>query len=620
MEDGIVRFDRDFFVSHTTDIPPEEYHEMLTEAHKEKHRTDLSTLIGTMDVDLAQPNSELKDYHIADAKMANAAKIASTKGVAEAQEYLYENGIEKTIVDSSRYGIMLSDDLEPTKHTLALRGMNPSSSRDIYNASLQFSGSNESRVMANQMIDKIETGGGQVEHINAFSMGGADALDIAMERGINATVFDPPVNPRHIVKNTTSFGRPRSDIELVRNPKNILSMGSGFRNVSASPQYRVSVVPAVKDGLVGSHELMPNFGTQQLDRATMKAEQLVKVGTSSAQHDTMVAMKEAMNQNKSFTQFYRELNSIGGVPSNVDVDVDGVFNKLGSRVNTSAPLVKMWEMVGGQFNGAETIHLGATPGGGRSQEIIADADIVQHVRNGEVEAAKTKAHDRFVEGMRAFNEDDVLNHPAVRNAVGETVQSALHPVNMATGTISAFVGSTAMKYIDPSGSFGQHNEEGVIEHSAVSGGLTGVTSDILMKGLAGEGLLSASLGTIAIGTTAGAVVGEATRYGVEKGLGEVGANEDTKESLSTIAGGLTGGLAVAGATDLATMATAMMLGGEVGATAGPVGLLVGAGLGATFGAVSYGLAKLNQVPAVSKAEHEVASGLKKGWKSFKKLF
>lgn len=30
MEDGIVRFDRDFYASHTTDIPPEEYHELLT--------------------------------------------------------------------------------------------------------------------------------------------------------------------------------------------------------------------------------------------------------------------------------------------------------------------------------------------------------------------------------------------------------------------------------------------------------------------------------------------------------------------------------------------------------------------------------------------------------------
>ena len=100
MEDSVVRFDRDFYAPHTTDIPPEEYHEMLTEEHKEKHRVDLSTLIGTMDVDLAQPNTQLKDYHITNAKMANASKIASTRGVAEAQEYLYENGIEKTNGDA----------------------------------------------------------------------------------------------------------------------------------------------------------------------------------------------------------------------------------------------------------------------------------------------------------------------------------------------------------------------------------------------------------------------------------------------------------------------------------------------------------------------------------------
>jgi len=620
MEDDIVRFDRDFYAPHPTDIPPAEYHTMLTEEHKKKHRTDLSTLIGTMDVDLAQPNTELKDYHITNAKLANASKIASTKGVAEAQEYLYENGIEKTIVDNSRYGIMLSDDVNPTRHTLALRGMNPSDARDIYNASLQFSGSNESRVMANQMIDKVEAGGGQVEHISGFSMGGADALDIAMERGIDASVFDAPINPRHIVKNTTSLARPKSDIELIRNPKNVLSMGAGFRNVSMSPQYRVSVVPAVKDGLIGSHELMPNFGTKQLDEATMKAEQLVKASVSTAQSDTMVAMKEAMNQNKSFTEFYRELNSINGVPSNIDVDVDGIRNKLGSRVNKSALLVKMWEMIGGEFNQAEATHINATPATEMTQQIIADADIVQHLREGEVETAKMKAQDRLAKSIQMVNEDEVLNHPAVQNSVNETVQSALHPVNMMTGTISAFAGSTAMKYIDPSGSFGKHNEEGVIEHSAVSGGLTGITSDVLMKGLAGEGLLSASLGTIAVGTAAGAVVGEATRYGVEKGLDELGANEDTQESLSTIAGGITGGMAVAGATDLATIWSAMMLGGEIGATAGVPGLIVGAGLGAVFAGASYGLAKLNQVPAVSKVEHEVASGLKKGWKSFKKLF
>jgi len=49
-------------------------------------------------------------------------------------------------------------------------------------------------------------------------------------------------------------------------------------------------------------------------------------------------------------------------------------------------------------------------------------------------------------------------------------------------------------------------------------------------------------------------------------------------------------------------------------------MAVGAGLGATFGAMAYGLGKLNQVPEVAEAEHQVASGLKQGWKKFKGLF
>ena len=623
MEDDIVRFDRNFYDPYTPDTADDYSQidpEVHTEAHKEKQGKDLSTLIATMDVDLAKPNSELSDHHVTNAKMANAVKIASSRGIEQAQDYLYENGIEKSIVDSSRYGLMLRDDVDPTKHTLALRGMNPRNLRDIYNASLQFSGSNESRTLANAMIDKVETSGGTVEHIASYSMGASDALDIAMERGINATCIDPPLNPRHITKNTFALGKPRADIEIVRNPQNVLSMGTSMRNVSLNPQYRVSVVRAGKEGVLASHELMPNFGKKQLDEATMKAEKLVKVGTASAQHDTMIAMRDAMNDSKSFTEFYRELNSTDGVPSHVDVDVDGIYNKLGSRVNREAPLVKMWKMLDGGFNEAETTHLNEARPASQSQQIIADDDIVQHLRDGDVETARVKSHDRFVEGMKSLNEDEVMSHPAVQSSVGEAVKSAIHPVNMATGTLSAFAGATAMNYIDPSGSFGQYNEAGVIEHSAVSGGLTGAFSDVFMKGLAGEGLLSASMGTIAFGTTAGAVTGEATRYGIDKGLDEVGANEDTKESLSDIGGGLVGGATVAVATDVATIGTAMMLGTEVGAVGGVVGMAVGAGLGATFGALSYGLGKLNQVPEVAKAEDEVASGLKKGWTKFKGLF
>ena len=92
-------------------------------------------------------------------------------------------------------------------------------------------------------------------------------------------------------------------------------------------------------------------GKTQLDQAQMKAELLAKAGTAAAQHDTLIAMKQAINEGKSFTEFHRELNSNSGV----DVDVDGIFNKLGTRVNKDAPLVKMWMMVDGQFNDIESL-------------------------------------------------------------------------------------------------------------------------------------------------------------------------------------------------------------------------------------------------------------------------
>ena len=57
----------------------------------------------------------------------------------------------------------------------------------------------------------------------------------------------------------------------------------------------------------------------------------------------------------------------------------------------------------------------------------------------------------------------------MKTAVSDHIRNAIHPVNMATGLISAFAGEGAMSIIDPSGSFNQYNEEGVLEHTAVSG-------------------------------------------------------------------------------------------------------------------------------------------------------
>ena len=648
--------------SYTYSHPSQEQFES-EEERRYKKSTDLSHIIGTMNVDMSRPNTQLTTDHTDHAKMCYAATRAYKNGIDDAQTYLHHEDINKTIVDKSRYGIMLRDN-ETGKHTLALRGTNFRDPRDIFNTGLQSTGRHESQTLANEMINKVLRDGGEVERITGFSAGAADGLSISMERGIDGTLFDPPVYPRQIFRNARSFRTQLADIEIVRNPENLLSLGTAARNLSLKPQFRVSVVPTGERGLINSHELLPNFSQTQLDKAQMAAENLAKVGTAFAQHDTMIAMKEAMNEGQTFTEFHRDLNSNSGV----DVDVDGIFNKLGSRVNKDAPLVKLWMMLDGSFNDIETSHLLGLPhpeiqgveeitsmmgdlsleteGLGEltsrignlkinneqqtssrprtNQEIVADRDIVEHLNNNEVEIAKNKAQERFTEGMNQVNSDEVMSHPAVRNSVAEHLRNAIHPVNMATGTIAGLAGAGAMSIIDPSGSFGQYNETGVVEHTAVSGTLTGAFSDIMMNGMSGgSGLVSKSIAGISVSAGAGAIAGEGARYGVEKGLDKLGANTDTKESVSDIAGGVVGGATTAAVGDLAAVGSAALVGAEVGELGGVVGVAVGAGVGAAFGLAAYGLGKLNHISAVQKAENEVADafvgGTKKTYNEAKKI-
>ena len=87
-------------------------------------RDDLAVIIGTMNASKVQPNSQLTDAHSDAAKLAYAAKVNNEQGRAKAQEYLDANGLNKTIVDTSRYGVMVRDNATG-KFSLGLRGMDP---------------------------------------------------------------------------------------------------------------------------------------------------------------------------------------------------------------------------------------------------------------------------------------------------------------------------------------------------------------------------------------------------------------------------------------------------------------------------------------------------------------
>jgi hypothetical protein len=535
-------------------------------------RDDLSVIIGTMNASKVLPNSQLTDAHSDGAKLCYAAKVFNEQGKVKAQEYLDANGLNKTIVDTSRYGVMVRDNTTG-KYTLGLRGMNPVDGRDYINVSKQILGVNESRKIAEEMLEKVS---GDVE-VRGFSMGGADAFDLALDYNIDAVIYDPGLNLRNILKNSLATGERSNTIELVRNPENIISSGTMFRNVSLFPQYEVTVVPTGASGLLESHKLVPNFTRNQVEDFHQSAVELQRRGTYKAQADTMIDMKKAMNFRETFTEFMRDLSP---------VDVNG--EQLGVRVNRSSALVRMWEMLGGDFTESETKHLNAAATAGEPTEIIVDEETIDLIRVDRFDEAESVAQDIFDQGVSSMEGTDIANHPAVKASMFETLADQAHGTALGVGLFGAILGGEISNLIDPSGSMGRHDRIGVDEHSALSGGLGAFGTELGMAGMSGTALGVEALPVIAAGAL-GAIFGTETQVGVYNALDRAGANTDTKESISDIAGGGVGG-AVFSATSIAG---AVAMGAEIGAAGGVAGVAVGLGIGLLAGLGSFVVSKMS---------------------------
>ena len=311
----------------------------------------------------------------------------------------------------------------------------------------------------------------------ASQCGGADAFDLALDYNIDAILYDPPLNLRHILKNSLATGERSNTIELVRNPENVISSGTMFRNVSLFPQYEVTVVPTGASGLMESHKLVPNFTRNQVEDFHQSAVELQRRGTYKAQADTMIDMKKAMNFRETFTEFMRDLSP---------VDVNG--EQLGVRVNRSSALVRMWEMLGGDFTESETKHLNAAKTAGEPTEIIVDEETIDLIRVDRFDEAESVAQDIFDQGVSSMNGTDIANHPAVKASMFETLAEQAHPTALGVGLFGAILGGEISNLIDPSGSMGRHDRIGVDEHSALSGGLGAGFTELGMAGMSGTAL------------------------------------------------------------------------------------------------------------------------------------
>ena len=551
----------------TNSVYENEYNYLTTK------RDDLSIIIGTMNASKVLPNSQLTDAHSDGAKIAYTAKVNNEQGRASAQEYLDANGLNYDIVDSSRYHVMLQD-RTTGKYFLGGRGMNPLDSQDVLNVSKQILGVNESRRIAGEMIEKV---GAENVELRMFSMSASDGFDLSLDYNVNSVLIDPPLNIRQILKNSLATSERSNSITVVRNPENVISSGTMFRNVSMYPQYEVEVVPVRTSGLIESHRLVPNFTRNQVENFHESAMELQRRGTLKAQADTMIDMKKAMNANESFTEFMRELSP-----------VDVIGDRLGVRVNNNSALVRMWKELGGTFTEGETQHITTAKTSGEPTEIIVGDELLDLIQNNSFEEAEGVSQNIFESGVSSMEATDIANHPAVKASMFETLAEQAHPTALGVGLFGALLGGEISNLIDPSGSMGRNDRIGVDEHSALSGGLGAGFTELGMAGMGGTALGIEALPVVA-GGALGAIAGTETQVGIYEALDKAGANTDTKQSLSDIGGGAVGG-AVFSATSIAG---AVAMGAEFGAVGGVAGVAIGAGVGALFGLGAYAYGKLS---------------------------
>ena len=552
----------------TNSVYENEYNYLTTK------RDDLSIIIGTMNASKVLPNSQLTDAHSDGAKIAYTAKVNNEQGRASAQEYLDANGLNYDIVDSSRYHVMLQD-RTTGKYVLGGRGMNPLDSQDLLNVSKQILGVNESRRIAGEMIEKV---GAENVELRMFSMSASDGFDLSLDYNVNSVLYDPPINIRQILKNSLATSERSNSITVVRNPENVISSGTMFRNVSMYPQYEVEVVPVRTSGLIESHRLVPNFTRNQVENFHESAMELQRRGTLKAQADTMIDMKKAMNANESFTEFMRDLSP-----------VDVIGDRLGVRVNNNSALVRMWEELGGTFTEGETQHITTAKTSGEPTEIIVGDELLDLIQNNSFEEAEGVSQNIFESGVSSMEATDIATHPAVKASMFETLAEQAHPTALGVGLFGALLGGEISNLIDPSGSMGRNDRIGVDEHSALSGGLGAGFTELGMAGMGGTALGIEALPVVA-GGALGAIAGTETQVGIYEALDKAGANTDTKQSLSDIGGGAVGGAVFSGTSVLGAVAM-----GSVALAPETMGLsiVVGGLVGSLFGLGAYAYGKLS---------------------------
>jgi hypothetical protein len=549
------------------------------------------------------------------ATLTRAATIYAREGEAQAQGYLSQMGIEnyEIMPESSSEALVLRN-TNTGKTKVAFRGtLLPRELKEVgttagdIGTDLAIMSGYEDQTPQYQRADalvKDVKGKYDVDELLGYSLGGAKAISLGDKYNIDSNTFNPLIGRNHVTAQETSAKH-----TVHRTTEDMPSLGVGLldrENVEVKSYYPYK---SNMFNVKRTHDLenfMRHRGKQRSGASNIDSltESAFRGGIRAGEIETMSSMANFIDDREetrpplprfgqkmsdaekarfdsfkepTFTEFVHKFNKGG---NGVDTNAEGEL--LPSvRMTDKSTWGKLWEAAGGEYTPEEReiFRNSDIP----ESEPAISRDMAQRIANSD-KAGRQEILNKHLEGLNSIHDQlaDATNATEVmplRNE-GQTLG-----FGASTG-ISLLSGLAADKLVGLGESLtGKKLDDKRDFRTGVVGALGGGLGAMGIGALAGESVAAPELAAAGVIGAGASIMGkEASMLAKRAGAGEFGQAE---------AGG-----AAAGAT--AGLGTSLAAGAIGGAEAGvpldaeTLGMasVVGAGIGAGFSALGYGLSKI----------------------------
>lgn len=537
------------------------------------------------------------------AKLNKASDVFYKNGLDTANDYLRDNNLKYKIDPELSTGEGLVLRTPNNKTLVAYRGTDLRNLQDLTSDFKIFTGSGDrtdiqTRQLTNQ-INRIKTKYGELpDHITGYSKGGAQALDIARKFNIDSTTFNPFIGKRLMSKGIPDKGTHN----ILRTTTDPVSFGLGLTEYENQDNVSVKTLDPLQEhsnNMYSVHKLK-NFMSNDTRKISHYAKNLELQKSMGAKLGHMVsydAMEDGVRAGKTYAETIHEFNTGKGQDTIIE---NGITKLAGNRNSTKSGQLKGWLDAGGRLTNREAYHILDTDNkidpnerfvSNPNEEASSDLhrqiitknqksmdDGIEAHQQGLTEQErniyyKASEADRdmmkndMLENLHKAQMEDIPQDTIHNETFSEGVKGALSAKSLGTGLVAGIGAEYLLNTIDPRSAKDPDGKLGFEGRLLATGGLAGAGTAYL----AGTAMLPEAAG----GAAAYLVGGETSKL-IEKGLDKAGANKDTKESLSSIGGGIAGG-ATAGA----------IAGSFVPGAGTAVGAAIGASVGALAGLGSF---------------------------------